>query len=565
MGKLTVALLVPVLKVMGLMVIIIFSGCTSTMDILHEPAASEEPAMNFQTNQFLTPPFQASSMLSQTDFTKSDCLQSVTDRNTSGNPWRTITAVGSGLSELEAKNDALSTLSGILYSHIISSFNTKEYVFEIDGRMVGTETSIAQDIVVSTSLPILGALFSTEPQITYDSNRMATIYLIDVVLKASVSLPLYEEELKAIASNIASAEILLEKSDNSLAKEDQMSLLLGYYTQYEKLAYVAHALGSENIPILKQSRYSIEAQLMELGRVNDSYEKASRNLTHSVSPDRVYVYPAKLNGSGGVTEFAEQLSYAIRDSLGSRSVSDPLRASYYLIGTYTLKDDGKSGIYVTYRLEDRSGNVVSTSMAELLPVAYEGQRFVPAAYDFQKQLERGESMDSEFSVDIRINGMKDYLAFKRGDDLTIEVKTNSPCYFYVVGYVFNEQDEQFSYLFPLKVDAVGKDMFVHRVSPEDVNKWIIINPTYRGNIIPIEVIEPYGVEMLQVYASTVKDYQKFLDSVPGFRESKEYYVVSDNPEEGLRLTRALNIKEISDQVVGEIRRGEASISFRSGK
>ena len=220
---------------------------------------------------------------------------------------------------------------------------------------------------------------------------------------------------------------------------------------------------------------------------------------------------------------------------------------------------------MTYRLEDGSGNVVLTSLVELLPSVYEGQRFIPVAYDFQKQLERGDSVDTGFSADIRMNGKKEYLSFQSGEELTIEVRASAPCYFYVVGYVFNDRDEKFSYLFPLKLNAVGKDMFVYRVAPEDVNKWVIINPTYRGKVQPIEVIEPFGVEMLQVYASTEKDYQRFLDTVPGFRETAEYYVVSDNPLEGLRLTRALNIKKVSEQATGEIQRNEASVSFKSGR
>lgn len=477
----------------------------------------------------------------------------------------TITAIGSGLSEAEAKSDALSALSGILHSQVVSSIEIREKVSEVNGIEVGNVSSFAEDIVVSTSLPILGASFSAVPRTSYDRIRKTTVYQVDVVMKASASLPLYEGELNALAFRINKAEESLPSDTDSLVLEERLSLLLGYYTQYEKLSYVARTLGLEQIPDLKQSRYSIESQLKELGRVNDSYEKAAQNLTKTVDVRSVYVYPAKLNASGGVTEFAEQLSYAMRSALGSQTVSDPLRASYFLLGTYTLKDDGKDGIYVTYRLEDRYGNVVSTSMVELLPSVYKGQRFIPVAYDFQKQLERGDSIDTGFSADIRINGKKDYLTFQGGEQLTIEVRSSAPCYFYVVGYVFNDRDERFSYLFPLKLDAVGKDMFVYRVSPEDVNKWIIINPTYAGKILPIEVIEPYGVEMLQVYASTEKDYQRFLDTVPGLRETKDYYVVSDNPEDGLKLTRALNIKKVADQVADEIQRSEASVSFKSGK
>jgi hypothetical protein len=251
-------------------------------------------------------------------------------------------------------------------------------------------------------------------------------------------------------------------------------------------------------------------------------------------------------------------------ALGRLSVSDPKRADFFMIGNYTLKDDGRSGIYATYRLEDRQGNILSTSLEQLLPSVYEGQEYLPKAYDFQKQLERGEAVDTEFLVDIRINGMRDYLSFNSGEELTIEVRAIAPCFFYVIGYVFTDQDESFSYLFPLLLDGSGKEMFIHRVSAEDVNKWIIINPIYRGTILPIEIIEPYGVEMLQVYASTEKNYQSFLETVPGYIETEDYYVVSDNPEDGLKLTRALNVKKVADEAGDDIRKAEASVSFKSG-
>jgi hypothetical protein len=477
----------------------------------------------------------------------------------------TIAAVGSGLSETEARIDALSALSGILYSQVKSSIEIHEKESEIDGNIVSHSSSYIEDIVVSTSLPILGASYSSVPRTFYDTQRQVMMYQVDVAIKAITSLPLYEGEIKRLASLINDVEQSLPCHAVSLVLEDNLSLLLGYYTQVEKLSYVAHALGLHDIPVLKQSCYSIESQLRSLNRVIDSYEKAAKTLTKAITKDGVYVYPAKLNGSGGVSEFAEQLSYSMRTSLGSKSVVDPLRASYFLLGEYTLKDDGKSGIYVTYRLEDVYGNVISTSLVELLPSVYEGQRFIPIAYDFQKQLERGDSIDTGFTADIRINGQKDYLTFHSGDNLTIEVKTSAPCYFYVVGYVFNDLGEKFSYLFPLKFDAVGKDMFVYRVSPEDVNKWIIINPTYAGKVLPIEVIEPFGVEMLQVYASTEKEYQKFLDTVPGFRETKDYYMVSENPEEGLMITRALNIKKVAKEAIDIIQRSESSVSFKSGR
>lgn len=476
-----------------------------------------------------------------------------------------ITAIGTGLSENEARSDALAALSGILYSKVSSSIETTEKVNEIAGIEVANTSSFSENISVSTNLPILGASYSLLPQTAYDTNRKAYVYQVEAVLSASISLPLYEGELASLAATIRSAELDYPSSADSLAQESALQKLLDAYLEFERLSYVARTLGSEAIPTLAQTRYSLEARLRQVEKVVDSYTKAACTLTKGIGTTGVYVYPAKLNNSGGVTEFAEQLAYSMGEALGPKAVSNPKNASHFLFGSYTLVDDGRAGMYVTYRLEDQKGNTVTTTAAEIPPSVYQGQRFIPVAYDFEKQLERGDSVDTGFSVDIRMNGMKDYLSFHRGDELIIEVKATEPSFFYVVGYVFNELNEKFAYLFPLSLDTSGKNMFVRRVSPEEVNRWIIINPVYRGTVMPIEVIEPFGVEMLQVYASTERDYQKFLDSVPGFRATRDYYLVSDNPEEGLQLTRALNIKRVAEEASGDIKRSEAFVSFKSGR
>jgi hypothetical protein len=476
-----------------------------------------------------------------------------------------IRAIGTGLTENEARSDALSALAGTLYSQVSSSMEIQERISQLDDKEIGNFSSFSEEINVSSNLPILGASYSTLPQTIYDANRQVFLFQVEAVMKGSSSLPLYETELDSLHAQIYSAEQGFPLDTDSLEQEKFLESLLALYSDFDKLAYVSKALGAKTIPSLPSSRYAVEAQLRRLEGVVDSYAKAARNLTRMVEHSGVYLYPAKLNNSGGISEFAEQLAFSMGEALGSKVVFDAKRAGYYLFGSYTLKNDGKDGIYVTYRLENTQGRVVSTSAVELPPSVYHGQRFMPVAYDFQKQLERGDSVDSSFLVDIRMNGMKDYLSFHKGDELTIEVKVSEPGFFYVVGYVFNELGEKFSYLFPLSLDASGKDMFVRRVSSEEVNRWIIINPTYRGKIMPIEVIEPFGVEMLQVYASTERDYQKFLDTVPGFRTTRDYYLVADDPEEGLQMTRALNIKRVAEEASGEIKRSEAFVSFKSGK
>ncbi|NBK25860.1 MAG: hypothetical protein EOM68_28080, partial [Spirochaetia bacterium] len=215
-----------------------------------------------------------------------------------------IKAVGTGLTENEARSDALAALSGILYSKVSSSIETTEKVNEIAGIEVANTSSFSENISVSTNLPILGASYSLLPKTIYDVNRKAYLYQVEVMMSDVVSLPLYEVELARLASFIGSAGDIQQTGVDSLAQEASLLKLLDAYLEFERFSYVARALGSRNIPVLSQTRYSIETKLRQVEKIVDSYTKAARNLTKGVDRTGVYVYPAKLNNSGGVTEFA---------------------------------------------------------------------------------------------------------------------------------------------------------------------------------------------------------------------------------------------------------------------
>jgi hypothetical protein len=56
-----------------------------------------------------------------------------------------------------------------------------------------------------------------------------------------------------------------------------------------------------------------------------------------------------------------------------------------------------------------------------------------------------------------------------------------------------------------------------------------------------------------------------LETVPGFKETREYYIISDDPEEGLALTSALNIKAVANNASRETAVSEASVMFKTGR
>ncbi len=175
------------------------------------------------------------------------------------------------MTESEARSEALSALAGILYSQVSSSTEIQERVSQLDDKEIGNFSSFSEDIKVSSNLPILGASYSTLPQTIYDANRQVFLFQVEAVMKGSYSLPLYESELVSLSAQIYSAEQAFPSDGDSLEQEKFLESLLALYADFDKLAYVAKALGTKTIPDLPGSRYAVEAQLRQLEGLVDSY------------------------------------------------------------------------------------------------------------------------------------------------------------------------------------------------------------------------------------------------------------------------------------------------------
>ena len=72
------------------------------------------------------------------------------------------------------------------------------------------------------------------------------------------------------------------------------------------------------------------------------------------------------------------------------------------------------------------------------------------------------------------------------------VKFSKVGYFYLVNHSINDNGESYSYLVELNPDEKGKNLFIRRISKNQINKWILVGE--------MEVSEPLGNEYIQVIA-----------------------------------------------------------------
>jgi hypothetical protein len=98
-----------------------------------------------------------------------------------------------------------------------------------------------------------------------------------------------------------------------------------------------------------------------------------------------------------------------------------------------------------------------------------------------------------------------------------------------------KEHRRYSYLLELQ-EAERNRKFVYYVNADDANKWISLGE--------FDVVKPFGVESLQVIASTVDP----VDELPSYRYDPKtgLYISFREPKEGVLKARALR-KKMSEE------------------
>lgn len=465
-------------------------------------------------------------------------------------------ASGTASTEDEAREDAVGSLATMMYMRVDQQSVGAQEMREKNGKLKKNEKVLQKSVTVTTDVPLLG--------VTYKSTKSKDGKYVEVeaALNPATSRPLYEAELKKTAQKL---EALFSSLNDVQARQSAITL----YDEYERLSEVALVLKTQNIPVLSMDRTSFDKTVFKYAGTVSTLQSASQLITTGIKQKKIYVYPASFGNVQGTSEFAYALQQYVMSSLGVLAVSEQKNASYYLSGTYlegTKESNGKCRLDVSYRLVSRGGRVVAASpIVSVLPEGYEGKAYVPCGYEFEKELASAVSSEDTFFADIRINGRKDGLIFGQGEKLYIDVKASEPCLMYIVGYVFNKDSNAvpFAYLYPFDQIQSGKESFIKHIGSGYENTWVNINPSVNGVPQAIEIIPPFGTEMLQVFAVKGESMEDFIHRIPDYRESSDYYVVGDNPSGAIRYTRGLNIKKNSEAKSSEVQSCEAHVSFMS--
>lgn len=455
-----------------------------------------------------------------------------------------VERTGYGETEAEARADAAAELSKYLYMSVDS--RTVSTLLDDGQSNVGSYFSGTE---ISSQMPLLG--------VTYTDALEWEYFVSTAHMESSVSLPMYYEALDATIDSLVMPDLTGVSSINAVKLLNE---ILEGLEEYRKLTYVTAALGGVYLKKPSVTEGEIKSLLAKMIGTIDSLEKAAQVLTRDCSYSGVYVEQPLPVTDNVASDFSAVFSNALSGALSGKTTTNMQTARYFLSTRYS--EDQGGNLFVTASLNDTSGNSKYSASVTIPAHLIAGMNLYADGYDFRKALKTGESVDSSFNVYIRVNGGNVGNTFHRGDEVYLEVKATQPCYYYIVGYVFDETNSKFAYLFPISFYEEGKDMFIGRISSENVGKWIVINPVVDGEMIPFEIMPPYGVETYQVYASTTNDHAEFASRIPTWIDTEDFYLISGNPQQALSATRALNVKKAAT-ASKTTSNSEASVTYRS--
>jgi len=401
-------------------------------------------------------------------------------------------AEGNGKTAQEAKKEALSDLCMQIYVQVQSEFEKW-----VKGRM-GTGKivrEIKKHVRTSSNLPILKAEITIK--------KFPEEYKAFAVLSSDKALPAYKARLSTLEKEINSLWLKVQRTKKQKVRYEALLELLSLIDAYEKHYVVATVLGYKEPLKLPVSRSEVKVMLTEMKEGVRSIELAGRllgeELKKGVGKAVIYVYPAVMEGSSLPTEFGEAVRQALKPYL--TTVEIPSKAEYLLRGSYTL---GKGEMLLVYEvIEPTTGIVKKSACVRLLPEAYRGYQVKSEALSYDDLLKKGLIVSSKLRVELVTNKGKRDLVFHEGESIKLLLKSNVPCYFYIVGHTIKKDGRKFSYLVELgDYSRDGKRAFVGYISPDETKKWVELGE--------FEVTRPLGTEMLQVFASN----KNLVNSLP---------------------------------------------------
>jgi hypothetical protein len=153
-----------------------------------------------------------------------------------------------------------------------------------------------------------------------------------------------------------------------------------------------------------------------------------------------------------------------------------------------------------------------------------------------------------------MNKMTKNLLFKKGETVNIEVKVSKESYIYIIGNMRTKDGKQIQYLMPLNENS-GNAKYQKYIPYQNSNLWVSIGE--------FEVYPPFGVEVLQLFATNIDILNQLPSTQAKNINGKEYDVIVDKNKKAMVATRSIsNMRGLKLKKKNkELQKAEAVLKF----
>lgn len=419
-----------------------------------------------------------------------------------------------------AFEEAIADISNQLFSQV------KSEQF-LDKQLSSDEFSqnFKQKIYIVSNLPIHGAIKEQEKVIddkyfllmSFDKKKVAHIYkekANELAKELDVILVDYKKQ-----NSLSSKEIIL----NSLSKRLE---------NYEKYSLIAKLLNQRDILKPKVKPYFIEKELREIydvtsKNIEDLSKVLAKTIKKSNIKNSIKVMPFFYEDKGTYSSFSSELqNYLEKELSTTMNITSNIDSLYKLSGNFFLKDNH---LIVKATLYDSFGDIELVAMAKMKTKLKDEKYYIPKINEYSSLNE--PILNKNLNVQVRINKMTKNLLFKKGEAINIEVKVSKESYIYIIGNMRTKEGKQIQYLMPLNENN-GNSKYQMHIPYQNSNLWVSIGE--------FEVYPPFGVEVLQVFATNIDILKQLPYTEIKSIDGEEYDVIVDKNKKTMIATRSIS-------------------------
>jgi len=435
-----------------------------------------------------------------------------------------------------AKNRAQSDLTGQIQSNIKS-----EFISEVAEKANSIKEYTSSRIKAMSDLQLEG--------IQWQSERSADMITAYAILIKKNAAKFYQQKTAKLIKDLNSSLQAADQFTASGSKEKALHKLIEagrLFNQIEQnilINMVLGGCGTELSPSI--SRASLDTKITNIAAQNfKNFDDVINGICFQISSQisvnkKIKIFPFEYQSTSFGSSFSDYIRQKVEQSLSkfikyksTQSAEKPDKIDYLSIsGTYWIKKNSAEIISLIF--DEKGQNIGSArvnfplSYVTGLGIEYKPKNIIDALSD-EKLFAKNETVHGDLKVEVWTNKGDRNLIFRENEEMKIFVRMNEAGYIRVIYHLANGARSPLYTNFYLNEAKVNK--------PVPMPDTFICSP-------------PFGVERLQVYASTKEFSELPVKTV--MIAGEEYEVLAEDIKTHLGKTRGMLRKKSKKKKTAE--------------